>query len=48
MDRNSFYLVFIPLFTVLAFVSGAVIALMAISTNSNHPRDTDHEAGSSH
>jgi hypothetical protein len=48
MDRNAFYLVFIPLFTVLAFLSGTVIALMAISTNSNHPRDTDSEGGSGH
>jgi hypothetical protein len=46
LDASSFYLTFIVLFTVLAFVAGAIMAFSAMSMNAHHPRvDDADEAG---
>jgi hypothetical protein len=45
MSAQTFYFMFIPTFTVLAFMIGGTFALMAISANLGAGGDDDAENG---
>ena len=45
MDANSFYLLFIPGFTILAFLIGALLATMAMSARVELPNEDEVSEG---
>ena len=45
MDANSFYLLFIPGFTILAFLTGALLATMAMSAKVELPNEDEASDG---
>jgi hypothetical protein len=45
VDANSFYLRFIPGFTILAFLIGAILATMAMSSKVELPNEDEVSEG---
>ena len=48
MDRDSFYVIFVIIFTVTAFLIGSIVAMTIMSANVSSPAMDESEGGSTH
>ncbi|MHB8507290.1 MAG: hypothetical protein ACYDGR_01405 [Candidatus Dormibacteria bacterium] len=48
MDRDSFYLIFVVIFTITAFLIGSILAMTVMGANLSSPDAEEPEGGSHH